>query len=70
MGDEDLSFGGCCGNVVDEAGVSDLCGGCFTLISSYDHLENSLGAFSNPILVLLSSSRVAFSCLAAGFDMW
>jgi hypothetical protein len=40
------------------------------LISSYDHLENSLGAFSNPTLVLLSSSRATFSCLATGFDMW
>jgi hypothetical protein len=40
------------------------------LISSYDHLENSLGAFSNPIFALFSSSRVAFSTLATGFDMW
>ena len=70
VGDEDLGLGGGGGDVVNEAGISDLLEGRVTLTSSYDHLEKSLGAFSNPILLLLSSSRVAFSCLAAGLDMW
>ncbi len=70
VGDEDLGLGGGSSDVVEEARISDLFEWRGTLISSYPHLEKSLGAFSNPILVLLSSSRVAFSCLAAGFDMW
>lgn len=70
VGDEDLGLGGGGGDVVDEAGIGDLLGRGVTLMSSYCHLEKSLGAFSNPILVVLSSSRVAFSCLAAGLDMW
>jgi hypothetical protein len=40
------------------------------LMSSYCHLEKSLGEFSNPPLPDLLSSRVTFSCLGATVDMW
>jgi hypothetical protein len=70
VGHEHLGLGGGGSDIVDEARVCNLSRQSLTLISSYDHLEKSLGAFSNPILVLLSSSRVAFSCLATTFDMW
>ena len=39
-------------------------------MSSYDHLENSFGAFSKVIFEDCSSSMVTFWVLATGFDMW
>ena len=47
---EDLGFDWLSGDVVNEAGIFNLCGWKCTLMSSYDHLENSLGAFSKVIL--------------------
>jgi hypothetical protein len=70
VGHKDLSFGGGGGDVVDEAGICDLTSLRNTLISSYCHLEKSLGAFSKPTLAALLSSRVTFSCFWATADMW
>ena len=47
---EDLGFDWLGSDVVDEAGIFNLCGRKSTLMSSYDHLENSFGAFSKAIL--------------------
>jgi len=70
VGDEDLSFDwfGC--DVVNEAGIFDLFEMSVTLMSSYDHLEKSLGAFSKVILEDCSSSMVTFCVFATGLDMW
>ena len=54
VGYEDLSFNRLGSDIINKAGVFNLIYWRGTLISSYDHFEKSLGAFSKVILEVCS----------------